>query len=551
MGRHSAAVTTSNRRPLVITIVGVAVLSLGGFVVARAVGPGGGDGNFATGQDCDQPVDVSLSTAPELKPQLEAAAKSLAGRDDSHQPCATFKISQAAPSVVADQLASGSSNRPDLWIPDSSLWVARADDGNSLPTIAVPSIASTPMVLVGPGSSFANTASWLSAFQSTRPYLLDPQRTTTGLAALIAVQAERVKTNPPEAQVDAMLIPLAQFHGSLAKPYTDLDGLFSKAAPDKSNILVPAPEQAFVMYQEKHPEIPLQAKVPGTGTLVFDYPIVVTAKDDSEKINQAAQMLAAEMSSDAVAKARDEAGFRNPSMDPLGGGRGVGAVNMLATPQPEIADRALDKWETYALSAHSLVVIDTSGSMAEKVGNRTRMQLAIAAAEKGLGLFRDTAQLGLWGFSTETPSRSTDWHSQVPIRRLGTKVGGVKHRDVMLQTLHSFEAKMGGGTGLYETAVGAYRTVLDGFDPRSINSVILFTDGQNDDSDSPSLTDTLATLERLKDPAQPVRIIAIGMGPDADEAELKKLAQATGGRHYIARDPDAIQEVFIDAIKAR
>jgi len=48
-----------------------------------------------------------------------------------------------------------------------------------------------------------------------------------------------------------------------------------------------------------------------------------------------------------------------------------------------------------------------------------------------------------------------------------------------------------------------------------------------------------------------VRLIAIGMGPDVDMASLDKLARATGGQSYLARSPDAIKSVFVDALKHR
>jgi hypothetical protein len=554
MGKHSAAVTTSNRRHYVVAMVGLLVLSLGGFFVVRSFGSDGDGGRLtAANGDCAETVDVSLTTAPELKPQLEAAAKSLAGRDDSHRPCATFKISTQAPSVVAAAIAAGDTNRPDLWIPDSSLWVARADDGQSLPTIAVPSVATTPLVLVGAQSAFANTSSWLSAFQNTPPRLLDPLNTSTGLATLIAIQAERVKTSSTDAQVGQVMVPLAQKHGSLAKPYTDLDGLFGRAAPTESGILVPAPEQAFVAYQEKHPEAGLKAAVPTTGTIVFDYPMVVTATDDGEKIAEAAKLLSQEMLSEGAVKARDQAGFRSIEILPLEGGRGVGEVNLMGQPQPQIAEKVIQTWSKLALSSHSLVVIDISGSMQEKVppGNRTRMDLAVEAAEKGLELFPESAQLGLWAFSTAVGSRKTDWFPQLPIRPLGQKVNGRTQKQQMVQSMHSLKSQLGGGTGLYDTTIAAYRSVQDSYDTRSINTVIIFTDGRNEDPNGISLNDALSTLQRLRDPARPVRVIAIGMGPDASENELASLARATGGRSYLARNPSDIQQVFIDAIQAR
>ncbi|HEU4947767.1 MAG TPA: substrate-binding domain-containing protein [Kribbella sp.] len=513
--------------------------------VVRSFGSESGSNGFLGGPSCDDPVPVSLSTTPELQSQLESAAKSLAGKNDNGSPCVQFTISAAPSETVAKGVASNGDNRPDLWIPDSSLWVARADDGQSVPTVAVPSIASSPLVLVGQNTVFANTNSWLGAFQNTEPAVLDPLNTSTGAAALLAVQGERAKTSASDTQVATIMVPLAQRLGSLAKAYTDVNGLFSKAAADGSNVVVPASEQAFVHYQEEHPDSLLKAVVPRTGTLIFDYPVVVTAKSNIEAVTEAAKQLAAEMLIDSSSQALDQAGFRNPLLNPLSGGRGVGDIDQLTKPTPQVVEKTLQQWATLSLSAHSLAVIDVSGSMGQKIGPKTRMQLTIEAAGGGLKLFPDNAALGLWIFSTKL-SGNADWKPLVPIRKLTPQ-----QRRLIVNQLSGQQARVGGGTGLYDTAIAAVRTVRDSYDPSAVNAVLLFTDGKNDDPGSLTLDQAVRALESLRDPARPVRIIALGMGPDADSAELARLAEATGGRSYLARNPADLQRVFIDALQNR
>jgi Mg-chelatase subunit ChlD len=108
-----------------------------------------------------------------------------------------------------------------------------------------------------------------------------------------------------------------------------------------------------------------------------------------------------------------------------------------------------------------------------------------------------------------------------------------------------------GGTGLHDTTLAAIRTLQDDYEARAVNSVILLTDGENDDPGSLSLNELVSTIEREKDPARPIQVIAIGMGPDADAQALRRIASATGGRSYVARDPQDIAEVFIDAMLSR
>lgn len=550
MGKHSSAVTRSNnnRRPVYLTAVGLLVLSLGAVFVVRSFGSEAGADGLLGGK-CDEPTQVKLSTTPEFQPQLEQATKALMAKGgEDGNPCLQFTITAAQSASVAQQISTPGDSRPDLWVPDSSLWVGRADDGESLPSIAVPSLATSPLVLVGRSENFANTSSWLSLFATTQPALLDPAKQASGALALLAIQAERAKTSASNSQVAKVLVPLAQRLGSMPKQYTEVNGPLSRASSDGSATVVPMSEQAFVKYQDENPAAQLKAIVPRTGTLLMDYPVVVTAKNNAEAITDAGKALGEQMLSDAVGQSRDDAGFRDALMSPLGEGRGVGDITQLTKPSASAIEKTLLSWTTLSLSAHSLAVIDVSGSMAEKVPGsaKTRMQLTIEAAGKGLTLFPDSAELGLWVFSTKIGPLQADFKKLVPIGKLTPA-----HRQQMISNLTTQSARVGGGTGLYDTAIAAIKEVRSQYDSGAVNTVLLFTDGKNDDPGSDSLDRTLQILEGLKDPARPVRIIALGIGPDADETELKRLAQATGGQSYVARNPTDLQDVFIDALQNR
>ena len=240
--------------------------------------------------------------------------------------------------------------------------------GDSIPKIVVPSIATSPLVLVGRNANFADTSSWLRSLGTAgvEPALLDPLNTSTGALTLLAIQSERQKTSASETAVSGLIVPLAQRLGSMAKPYTDVNALFGRAAADGSQVVVPASEQSFVKYQEEHPDAQLKAVVPATGTLYLDYPIAVTAKSDTDQATSAANALAGEMLSDAYGQARDDAGFRDGSMSALSGGRGVGDASQLTKPTAEAVDKTLLNWTRLSLSTHSLAVIDISGSMGEQ-----------------------------------------------------------------------------------------------------------------------------------------------------------------------------------------
>jgi Bacterial extracellular solute-binding protein/von Willebrand factor type A domain len=550
MGRHTSAERPGRRRTVILTISGLAILTIGSVFAVHSAGSNeAGDGGFAG--NCDEPINVTVAAVPEVQPQVEAAAKALQGRDDGGA-CATFKVTAVAAAEVASQVAGDDKSRPDLWIPDSSLWIQRADDGQSLPAVAVPSLATSPVVLVGTDKSFATRSSWLDVFGNAQPNLLDPLTTATGAIALLALQAERSKTGAGESTLAQLLVPLAQRHGSMPKPFTDVNGLLSRAAASDAAVVVPASEQAFVQFQEKRPDSGLRALVPSTGTLMLDYPMVVTGKDDTGKITEAGKRLGQELRADAEARALDQAGFRNITNDPLSAGRGVGDLALLPKPDSRVASGMLQKWATLALSAHSLAVIDASSSMNTPVGGgKTWMDLTSQAAEAGMRLFPDNSQIGLWAITTKLSGPNRDWYPLVPIRRLDSQTKGHSQRVELLNHLHALKTKIGGSTGLYDAVLAAYRTVQDSYDPRSVNAVMIFTDGFSTNVRGLTLSDTLRSLEQLRDPARPIRLILIGMGPNVDNAALDKLARSTGGSAYLARNPSDINKVFIDALQNR
>jgi hypothetical protein len=80
---------------------------------------------------------------------------------------------------------------------------------------------------------------------------------------------------------------------------------------------------------------------------------------------------------------------------------------------------------------------------------------------------------------------------------------------------------------------------------------VLITDGENDDPSGIALPALLDTLRAEADPARPVKVIGIGLGPDADLDALRQIADATSGAAYLAKDPQDLQSVLFDAIRRR
>lgn len=109
----------------------------------------------------------------------------------------------------------------------------------------------------------------------------------------------------------------------------------------------------------------------------------------------------------------------------------------------------------------------------------------------------------------------------------------------------------GGGTGLYDTALAAYREAVRSHRRNYSNAVVLMTDGRNEDAGSISLDQLLTRLRGLRDPDRPVRIVGIAISEDADLAALERMAQVTGGNAYLAAQPEDILGVFAQAVLSR
>ena len=177
----------------------------------------------------------------------------------------------------------------------------------------------------------------------------------------------------------------------------------------------------------------------------------------------------------------------------------------------------------------------------------TRMDLTKAAATTAVGLFPEHDALGLWTFARHLDG-DKDYREVTPVEKLSAEDRGTTQRERLTQDAESLRYIPQGYTGLYDTTLAAYRQVLRDDAPDSLKTVILLTDGMDQDPDSIGLDKLLTALKDEQDPDNPVRILTVGISQDADEGVLRQIADATGGSAHIARSPQDIQEVFVRAL---
>jgi hypothetical protein len=329
--------------------------------------------------------------------------------------------------------------------------------------------------------------------------------------------------------------------------------------PVGSKRLIPVTEQDFLIAQRGNTA--LTWTTPRTGAAVLNFPLVQPHAGaggisvDSGSLDVAGrtgEKIAAWFTSEEGIAAIAAEQLRGPDGAPLPEDQGVSATKLLPAAERSQVDSTMKSWGILTVPSSVLAVIDASSSMDTLEGTSTRIGLAVGAAVTALDAFPDHARIGLWVFSINQGGNGQDWREMAALRRLDAPTGdGGKQADLLRAQAGVLPGMTGGGTGTYDTLLAAYKTATREYNPAYYNSVVLMTDGANDDSGSISLAELLAELEALHDGARPVRIIPVGISADADMDSLNQIASATGGQAYEARDPQDILKVLASGLLTR
>jgi len=507
-------------------------------------------------ESCDPHRRVlHVVASPDIAPVVAAVGRN-ADRLEGEEDCSSLRVHAEAAADVLAGLQQGTA-RPDVWIPDSSLWLERATAQELLAPVNLGPVATRPLVvalsraladrLVADGAP----VQWdhMVAAVSTGEVVLDltaPASPPSTVGVLLALKAAADQGPDPRGALTGLLrharseaVP-GNGHG----PLSVLDS--------SSDTAVPVPEQAVFDAASRSGTTPLVSVYPSAAGTPFDYPYAVL-RPDGALGEMARNLLAALRDTEGQAELRG-AGFRGP--DGTGDGlRSDGAVDgsqpgAIAVPDLATADEVVRMLDAVHRRTRLLAVVDVSGSMAETVpeaGGSTRLDVALRAASGGLELYPDSTEVGLWSFS-EDLTASSDYQELVPISPLTAPFPG--GREGLAQAVTQLRPVADGGTGLYDTALAAVRAVRVGWDPTYVNAVLLLSDGADTDDDGIGLEQLLAAL-RNEDPARPVPIITISYGNGDGAEALAAMSEATGGASYQMSDPSRIRDVFLDAVGQR
>jgi hypothetical protein len=506
------------------------------------------------------PLEVLV--APEIAPAVSAVVDVLStegGEDAPAVLCAGAVVRAERPAKTVAAMAADLTDRPDVWVPDSSAWTYPAvSRGAGLP-VGGPSVATSPFVLAVPaddrGAQAPGTRLGIARLLRTTPAvrwaLPDPAGSPSAAAAVLALRGALVGTPGGAGRV-------AQIVRAGAGRPPSLAGLADRPVPTA----LPVTEQALLSATSGPASGPtgrLAAAYSPT-RYAADFPFVVLATDRDSRV-QAAKLLEA-LRGDLGRRLLAADGFRDPQ-GVLGGvaSRQAGVDPAARPPRVPTAAQVATAVRTVAVirrPSRVLAVVDVSGSMGQVVDDAggSRLSLALDGLLTGLAAYPDDTVTGLWTFSTRlTPT--TDHRELVPLVRLGVGPDGTVGRSRLAQALTEVRVRVNGGTALYDTTWAAVRAVRRGWDPRRANAVVVVTDGANYDEHGlrlPGLLHRLRGLHRLPGGSRddrPVPVYGVAIGPDADLRSLRAIARATGGQAYTVLDPREVVPAIQDAVGRR
>jgi ABC-type molybdate transport system substrate-binding protein len=497
-----------------------------------------------------------VTASQDIAPTVSAVGRKVSEEDGAG--CYKVEVSNRDSSATAESLAvSDGSERPDVWIPDSTMWLQRAQDKGAWNTpVTGTSIASSPVVIALTDES-ATELGWPNqkltwseligpAARNVTVGFPDPAKDPVGVATLFGLRdLIKSSSDPGGASVAAMRKLSPNTVSDNTELFARLPGGNSPAEPLGG---FPTSENSLLRHNVRQDSGQLVAVYADPPVPGLDYPYVVlpdTSDDKRAAAKKFLDKLMDQQSSDALA----DAGFRTPDGKALrdrSQDKRTTAVPMTPVRLPESSEveQVLNSWAAVNLSGRVQVLLDVSGSMNDPVPGtgKNRMDITMQAAIAGVGLFKSTTKIGWWLFATKLDG-DKDYAVLLPMRTVAEQLAAGA-----LDKLKAVRAVPNGGTGLYDSVLAAYQDARQNWEPGRINVVIVLTDGKNEDPNGISLDVLLSQLDKLQDPRRPLKVIGIGIGPGVDPAELKKISETTGGQAFTTPDPTKIGDVFNAAL---
>ncbi|MFG1924201.1 substrate-binding domain-containing protein [Cryptosporangium sp. NPDC048952] len=546
-----------------------------------------------SGECTGDPVELSVVTSPDQQSVVRELSDAWAREDhnfDGH--CGTILVRGQESAAVGQALSpsqnsAAANNRVDVWMPDSSTWIASTATRpgmNRLFAYNRPSVASSPIVLAAPrpmasalgwpkqqiswtklGLQRINGGTWSDygrpEWGTLRLGVGDPRQSTAALGTLLSVVDADMNGDVSEEELhNALMLSRAN---TLDQPTSAAFLARLREMPDAAALLAgaglfPATEQQVAAYDRASPVVPLAAVQPAEGTVFADYPYVTLAASWVDPIRQqiAASFLET-LQSDAGRKAYGRAGFRDPErttryardLQPVLGMGGVVSDDARGLPSNEAMTKTVVFWSALQRKSNVLAAVDTSGSMTDPApdGRSTRIRVVQEACLRAVALFSPESSVGLWRFS-EKQNGNKDYRQLVPLGPISGALPDKTPRRAALETAIRRDLTPKGATGLFDTTLAAYQYVQGHWQPGRLNLLVILTDGRNEKKGGLTRPQLVQRLRQVMKPDRPVQVIAIGFGSDADLNELRVITTAVGGKAYRADSGGDIDRIFLSTL---
>ncbi|MBE2183654.1 MAG: substrate-binding domain-containing protein [Anaerolineae bacterium] len=262
----------------------------------------------------------------------------------------------------------------------------------------------------------------------------------------------------------------------------------------------------------------LVALYPKEGTFWHEHPMgIVNADWVTQEQRDAAAVFVDYVLTEPVQELIMTYGFRpaNPDVEigfpfvPENGIDPAGPSMVLNVPAPDVIAAVQQSWAFVKKQADILLLIDVSGSMSSE----GKIDQARAAAEAFLNSIESNNRIGLAVFSDE-------------IRQLVPLDDAERNYDAMYSNIRSLRAA--GGTELFQALTEIVNSVTDeSQDADRIRAVVLLSDGADTGDAGYTLNDAVQAIEASRNTLNPVIVIPVAYGSDADVNALNAIARAS------------------------
>ena len=377
----------------------------------------------------------------------------------------------------------------------------------------------------------------------------DPYISSTALSTLIAEFYASARYNAGQTDLRKLDMPTVRDQAvqqgvrkieTLVKHYSSRTTEFKEYIAQGPNYLdFVALEENDLIYinqgktQYKPPE-KLVALYPKEGTFWHEHPFGIPNADwVSDEQRAAAKVFTEYVRSETVQRKVLENGFRpvNPDVPigyPITPELGVDPnqpTNILTVPDPDVIAAVQASWQYVKKQGDILLVVDTSGSMDGDKINQAR-QAGIAFMDK----MPTQNRVGLMLFSDEP--------------HMVTQLGLIEDvKGQITQQMNSMQAD--GSTALYDAlseAIDSLQAVETPEGEDRIRAIVVLSDGQ-DTASNARLNDVLEKISSARSGRDPILVIPVAYGDDADISALNNIAQASATKVQ-SGDPNDIQKLL-------